>query len=71
MRIKCFFNGTKFSNDVRVVLGKKYPLFKSHYDDEIVIVDNTSKDINLWLCHKGYFVKEIITYEGIGIKGLS
>lgn len=42
----------------RVTLGIPYKLFLSR-DGEISIIDDYKSDINLWLCHNGYFVKRI------------
>ena len=52
------FFGEPYNIDTRVTLGKPYDLFRSSLDDEVVIIDDLGQDINLWLCHKGYLVKE-------------
>lgn len=60
MLVKCLFNGTKFSNDVRFTLGKHYPLFISGHNNRLVIIDDNGKECETYLKHKGYFIKEEI-----------
>lgn len=48
--------GKRYSDDTRVTLDIPYRLFDCRDDGEMVIIDNTGHDINLWLCHHGYFV---------------
>jgi hypothetical protein len=38
--------------------GYMYPLIRSKYDGEIVIVDNHGRDIPLYISQKGYFVRK-------------
>lgn len=59
MLIKCLFNGTRFSNNIRFTIGKNYPLFKSHYNDSVVILDDFGKENELFRKHRGYFVIEV------------
>lgn len=54
------YNLMQMNDDIFVALGWKYKLFKSS-DGELAIIDDQGRDINLWLFHKGYFVKEIDT----------
>ena len=49
----------KFEPEERIILYKPYILFESS-DGETAIIDELGDDINLWLCHKGYFVKEVV-----------
>lgn len=55
--ISSLFTGKKYSTDERIILDVPYRLFDCREDGELVIIDNTGHDINLWLCHFGYFVK--------------
>lgn len=48
---------SRYKND-SATLNQPYKLFKS-LDGEISLIDDDGNDINLWLAHKGYFVKEI------------
>lgn len=57
--LKSKLTGKQFCNNTRIILDTPYRLFDCRDDGELVIMDNKGRDINLWLCHNGYFVKKV------------
>jgi hypothetical protein len=56
--LKCKLLEEEFNDDILVTLGKPYKLSISKDDEEYVITDDLGREVNLWILHAGYFVKE-------------